>query len=88
MSRLVQVEYFFAGGCSHCAAARQELRDAAESVPEVRWTEVDIAKEPMRAVDLGIVVTPAVVIDGQLAFSESTTPEKLRSAIEARRRGD
>ena len=77
----MKVEYFFAAGCSRCAAAREELRLAAESFPGVRWSEVDVAKEPARAVDVGVVATPALVIDGELAFGSAPSPAQLRAAI-------
>ena len=80
----MKVEYLFAGGCSHCAVARDKLRRAAESVAGVHWSEVDIAREPARAVDLGVVATPALVIDGELAFGSAPSPAELRAAIEKR----
>ena len=80
----VSVELFFAAGCSKCAEARGALREAAKSAGRVEWTETDIAKNPNRAVDLGVVSTPAVAIDGQLIFSSAPTPSDLRKAIEAK----
>ena len=80
----VSVEFFFAGGCSACAQARQALRETAESTGQVEWHEVDIAKNPNRAVDVGVMSTPAVVIDGGLVFKTVPTPAELRSAIKAR----
>ncbi len=82
--RIVQVEYFFAGGCAHCAKAREALREASEVSPNVLWREVDIAREPARAADLGIVTTPALAIDGELVFNVAPTPEALRAAITTR----
>lgn len=79
----VRVEFFFAGGCSKCAEAREALREAAHS-PRVQWKEVDIAKDPNRAVDVGVVSTPAVAIDGELVFKTMPTAAELRDAIRAR----
>lgn len=80
----VKVDFFFAGGCDRCAEARDALRETAQSSGEVRWQEIDIAKEPNRAVDAGIVSTPAVAIDGQLAFRRMPSAIELRKAIRAR----
>lgn len=80
----VKVDFFFAGGCDRCAEARDALREAAQSSGEVRWQEIDIAKEPNRAVDAGIVSTPAVAIDGQLVFPTMPSALELRKAIRAR----
>lgn len=84
MSRPVTVELFFAKGCSKCAEARDALREAAQSAGAAEWKEVDIAENPNRAVDLGVVSTPAVVIDGKLIFSAMPTAPDLRKAIQAR----
>ena len=79
----MSVELFFAAGCSKCAEARDALREAAKSSGRAEWKETDIAKNPNRAVDVGVVSTPAVAIDGKLIFSSMPTPSDLRKAIEA-----
>lgn len=82
----IKVEYLYAGGCSRCAEARQALKEAAQSLGEVLWEEVDIARNPARAVDLGVVATPAVVVDGDLEFSSPPTSQQLIEAVKARLR--
>lgn len=79
----VMVELFFAQGCSKCAETRDALRAAAQSTGAVEWTETDIAKNPSRAVDFGVVSTPAVAIGGKLRFASMPTPADLRKAIES-----
>jgi thioredoxin 1 len=81
--RAVTVELLFAGGCSKCAQARDALRGEAESLG-ARWEEIDVAKNPNRAVDLGVVSTPAVAIDGNLVFKNLPGLLELRKAIRAR----
>ncbi len=81
-AKRVTVELFFAVGCSKCAEARDALREAAQSTGRADWKETDIAKDPNRAVDAGVMSTPAVAIDGKLIVSP--TPSDLRKAIEAR----
>ena len=80
----MSVEFFFAGGCSKCAEAREGLRQAAESTHRVEWKEIDIAKDPNRAADVGVVSTPAVAIDGKLVFKTVPSASDLRDAVEAR----
>jgi len=81
---MVSVEFFFAGGCSKCAEARDALREAAQSTRRAQWNEIDIGQNPNRAVDVGVVSTPAVAIDGELVFTTMPTASDLRTAIEAR----
>ena len=83
----VRVEFLFAGGCSKCAEAREALRGEVAS-PDVEWKEVNIAEQPARAVDLGVVSTPAVALDGELVFKTAPSAAELRKAIQARARRD
>lgn len=82
--KTVSVEFFFAGGCEKCVEAREDLRKAAEATSLAEWTEIDIGNNPNRAVDAGVLTTPAVAINGELVFTSAPTPLALRSAIEAR----
>jgi thioredoxin 1 len=82
----VSVELFFAAGCSKCAEVRDALRTAAESAGRVEWKEIDIAKNPDRAVDAGVVSTPAVAIDGKLRFASLPSAAELQHAIRATER--
>lgn len=80
----IKVEYFYAGGCSRCAEARQALKDAAQSTGNVEWEEVDVGQSPLRAVDLGVVATPAIAIEGELVFTSPPTSQQLTDAVKAR----
>lgn len=82
--KTVSVELFFAAGCSKCAEARDALREAARSALPVEWKEIDIGKNPNRAVDVGLLSTPAVAIDGELIFRTMPTASELRRAIQAK----
>jgi thioredoxin 1 len=82
--RNINVEFFFAAGCSKCVAAREALREVAQAAPRIDWKEIDIAKNPHRAVEVGVVSTPAVAIDGELVFNSMPTAAALRNAIEAK----
>lgn len=86
MGKALSVEFFFAGGCEHCAKAREALREVAAAARGVEWREIDIGKDPERAVEAGVVSTPAVAIDGKLVFKSAPTTSDLRAAIKARAR--
>jgi thioredoxin 1 len=85
-SKSISVEFFFAAGCSKCVEAREALRKVAQATPRIDWREIDIAKNPHRAVEVGVISTPAVAIDGELLFKSMPTVAALRKAIEARAR--
>lgn len=80
----VKIEFFFASGCRNCDASRAALRGSAGSVPGVQWSEVDIAKNPNRVVDVGVLSTPAIAIDGELVFKTAPSASELAGAIRKR----
>ena len=79
---MTRVELFFTAGCEKCAEARDSLRQAAQSAGVVEWKEVDIGKDPNRAVDVGVISTPALAIDGELVLSRMPAAQELKRAIE------
>ena len=83
-ARGLKVEFFFASGCRKCDAARNALREAAGSLPGVQWTEIDIAKNPNRVVETGVLSTPAIAIDGELVFKTAPNATDLVGAIRKR----
>lgn len=79
------VELFFTEGCRKCAAARDELKAAAEcSVPGVSWREVNVLKELDYAVELGVLTLPALAIDKEVVFASLPTPAQLAKALQQR----
>jgi hypothetical protein len=82
----IRIEVFTAPGCSRCAQAQATLKALAEALgpDRVSWREVDILAETDRAVELGVVSTPAIAIDGELVFPSLPRAERLREALERR----
>jgi predicted thioredoxin/glutaredoxin len=81
----MKVELFHAPGCSRCAAAREGLKGAAETaVAGLEWREINVLDEMDHAVEHGVLSLPAIVIDGELAFSSLPTPHQLRAALTRR----
>jgi predicted thioredoxin/glutaredoxin len=78
----MKVELFHAPGCSRCAAAREDLKAAAQkAVTELEWRAVNVLDEMDYAVDHGVLSLPAIVVDGELVFSSLPTPQQLRAAL-------
>ncbi len=82
----VQVEVFASPGCSKCGHAREVLRKLAEEIggDRIRWREVNILEEMDHAVQLGVLSTPAIAIDGELAFTGLPSRGRLEAALRAR----
>ncbi|HHJ15194.1 MAG TPA: glutaredoxin [Gammaproteobacteria bacterium] len=83
---VINVEVFASPGCSKCGHAKTVLRALAEELGDdcVQWREVNILEELDHAVDLGILSTPAIAIDGKLVFTGLPSVKKLRAELENR----
>ena len=78
----MKVELFHSPGCSRCAAARDDLKAAAEAaVAELEWREINVLDELEYAVEHGVLSLPAIVVDGELVISSLPTPQQLRAAL-------
>lgn len=85
MTGAVLVEVLTAYGCGHCLKAQALVRSVVDEFREVqvRYRAVNVVEEIDYAVQLRVLSTPAVAIDGTLVFASLPSPKKLRSAIEA-----
>lgn len=82
----MKIELFQVPGCARCDCAKAELQTIA-AAQGVEWCEVNALDELDRAVDLGVLTLPALVIDGELTFAALPTPAALRQELQ-RRAGD
>ena len=80
---MVKVEVFSSPGCGKCAQAKNMLKAIVEEIGRGRitWCEVNILEEMDYAVELGVMSSPAIAIDGKLAFSSLPSPDKLRTEL-------
>ncbi len=82
----IKVEVFSSPGCSKCGHAKEVLRRLAEEIGggRIEWREVNVLEEMDYAVSLGVLSTPAIAVDGELAFTGLPSARKLRADLEAR----
>ena len=82
----IKVEVFSSPGCGKCAHAKTALKRIAEALGGdwVQWREVDILQEMDYAVQLGVLSTPAIAIDGRLEFTALPSEKKLRAHLQAK----
>ena len=83
---MIKVEVFSSPGCGKCMQAKAVLKAISEEMGQdkVTWREVNILDEMDYAVDLGVMSTPAIAIDGKLVFSSLPSAAKLRSELDKR----
>ena len=53
------------GGCSHCAKLRDNTLEAAERLG-IPSSEIEIVTDLARIMRMGIMTTPALIVDGRL----------------------
>jgi len=82
---MLNIEVFSAPGCGKCGHAKEILKNIVLQYKEnLTWHEVDIMQDMDYAVELGVLSTPAIAIDGQLVFTSLPSKEKLLAEIERR----
>lgn len=82
----IEVEVFASHGCNQCGQARDVLRTLVTELggDAIHWREVNVLEELDHAVDLGVLSTPAIAIDGELVFTGLPSTRKLRAELERR----
>ncbi|MAT50295.1 MAG: glutaredoxin [Porticoccaceae bacterium] len=80
------VEVFTSPGCRVCGRAKTLLREIAEQVgcDRIHWRAINVLEELDYAVDLGVLSTPAIAIDGELIFTGLPPMHALRAELDRR----
>lgn len=83
---MIRVEVFSSPGCGKCTQAKSMLKAIVEEMGQGRitWREVNILEEMDYAVELGVMSSPAIAIDGKLAFVSLPGASKLRGELAKR----
>jgi protein-disulfide isomerase len=85
---MLKVEVFSSPGCGKCGHAKEVLKKIAAEIGggRIEWREVNVLAEMDYAVSLGVLSTPAIAVNGQLAFTALPSAKKLRETLERRLR--
>ena len=80
---MLKIEVFSSPGCGKCAQGKSMLKAVAEELGQdkVSWREVNILEEIEYAVDLGVMSSPAIAINGELVFVSLPSATKLRAEL-------
>ena len=81
---MIKVEVFSSPGCGKCTLAKNVLKALVADIGQdkITWRDVNILEEMDYAVELGVMSSPAIAIDGKLIFSSLPSAAKLRAALE------
>jgi len=79
---MIKVEVFTAPGCGKCGKAKHVLEDIVNEMGvDVEWREVNILKEMDYAIELGVLSTPSIAINGELAFTALPSVKQLQKTL-------
>jgi len=83
---ILKVEIFSSPGCGKCGHAKEALHKLVDEIgaDKIQWNEVNILDALDYAVELGVMSTPSIAINGDLVFSSLPSIKKLRAELEAR----
>jgi thioredoxin len=80
---MTKVEVFTAPGCGKCGKAKHVLEDIVNEMgaDEFEWREVNILQEMDYAIELGVLSTPSIAIQGKLVFTALPSAKQLQQAL-------
>jgi len=81
----VQLELFTANVCAYCAQAKSVLSGLVEELDndQIELKFIDVVENIDHAVAMGVLVTPALTVNGQLVFSPLPDRKTVLQALEA-----
>ncbi len=81
---MVKVQLLTSIGCSHCAHAKEVLKEVSEQYPDLEVEEIDITTDKGQEMVSKYMVmsSPGVIIDGELFSQGGLEKDKLISKLE------
>ena len=87
---MTKIEVFTAPGCGKCGKANDELEIIVNQLghEKFEWREVNILQEMDYAIELGVLSTPSIAINGELIFTALPSAKQLLQALTDRMEKD
>lgn len=81
---MIVIEIFTAPNCNRCGRAVTLIEEIITemAIDNVQCRKVDVLENIDYAVQLGILATPAIVINGKLIFTSLPTKAKLLTTLQ------
>jgi len=80
---MINIDVFSSPGCGKCGHAKEVLRNLVKELGEdkINWRNVNILEDMDYAVDLGVLSTPSIAINGELIFKSLPSASRLREEL-------
>lgn len=81
----MRLELFTANVCAHCVRAKSVLTGLVEELDDdqIELIFIDVVENIDHAVEMGVLVTPALAVNGKLVFAPLPERKTVLQAIEA-----
>jgi glutaredoxin len=79
---MLKIEVITAPGCGKCGRTKELLSRVIKDYDGVELEEVSVVDIAERIVELGIIMTPAIIMNGTLEYRAHPKEEDLRRKIE------
>jgi len=81
----MQLELFTADVCAHCVQAKSILTGLVEELDndQIELNFIDAVEDIDHAVEMGVLVTPALAVNGKLVFAPLPERKIVLQALEA-----
>jgi len=79
---MLKIEVITAPGCGKCGRTKELLARVIKDYDGVELEEVSVIDIPERVVELGLLMTPAIIMNGNLEYRAHPKEEELRRKIE------
>jgi small redox-active disulfide protein 2 len=76
----MKIEVVDSPGCTKCKKAKEVARKVASEYG-LEYRELHVFKDVERIVELGVVITPTIAIDGEIVFTKIPKEDELREKV-------
>jgi len=82
--QIIKIDLITSTACPACITIKERLKTVIEELDQTRinFREIDVLDNLDYAVELGVLSTPAIVINGKLAFSSVPSLKRLRDILQ------
>jgi len=86
MTKKIKIELFSSNFCDRCEKAKQRIQEMLDQFSDdaIVYRELDVLEHLDYAVSLGVLTTPTIVINGELAFTGMPPIKNLKDELNKR----
>lgn len=82
------IEVVDSPGCAKCKAAKEVTRRVASQYKGVEYRELNVLSNPERIVELGVLITPTIAMNGEIVLTKTPREEELKARVEELLKGE